>query len=159
MIALLVGYEYALAAYRVTVLCSTFLESIHTAYCAIKRTWDFTYTFFPYKCRIMNKLEVLELTGGSVMLSKHYISFASWTVPTTKMKEVDPLPNFFFCILLLCIGRHFAYFICMNWWVHYCCYLMKFYCVLFRKVVSWLCWNRFFSSCDNYSTRRGKLEW
>jgi len=44
----------------------------------------------------MNKLEVLELTGGSVMLSKPYISFASWTVPTTKMKEVDPLPNFFF---------------------------------------------------------------
>jgi len=29
-----------------TVLCPTFLESIHTAYCAIKRTWDFTYTFY-----------------------------------------------------------------------------------------------------------------
>ncbi|CAN6164807.1 unnamed protein product [Urochloa humidicola] len=24
------------------------------------------------------------------------------------------------------------------------------------KVVSWLCWNRFFSSCDCYSIRRGR---
>jgi len=53
----------------------------------------------------MNKLEVLELTGGSVMLSKPYISFASWTVPTTKMKEVDPLPNFFFFLHPLALYR------------------------------------------------------
>jgi len=38
----------------------------------------------------MNKLEVLELTGGSVMLSKHYISFASWTVATAKNERSGP---------------------------------------------------------------------
>ena len=86
MIALLVGYEYALAAYCVFLNPST----LHIV--LLREPGTSPIHFFPYKCRIMNKLEVLELTGGSVMLSKYYISFASWTVPMTKMKEVDTLP-------------------------------------------------------------------
>ena len=104
------------------------------------------------------------MTGGSVMLGKHYNLFWFPDCSNDKNERSGPFAWLAFVFLhpLTLYREAFCLFYMhelMSLLLTYYCYLMKFYCVLFRKVVSWLCWNRFYSSCDYYSTRRGKLEW